>query len=159
MKRRKILLGALGATAVVGLGGITFGRGAAEDKLVLLLRERLSFLKLDEAGLRAFVHDHVGVLLAKRPTWNSWKYHFLTMFSKSVTRWNTSSDRRTRTERIVDRMASTYLLSSNFFIENKADTSLVVHYKGLYDPLRPCGNPFARPPLPSGSGREAEAKS
>ena len=146
MKRRQFLLGGLAVVAVAGLGVIGFGRGAAEAKIVSLVRQRLSFLRLDEAGLKAFAHDHLGVLLAKRPTWNRWKYHFLSVFSKSITRWNTSTDKRTRSERIVDNMASTYLLSSDFFL-NKADQSQVVSYISLYDPMRPCGNPFARPPI------------
>jgi hypothetical protein len=146
MKRRQFLLGGLAVVAIAGLGVIGFGRGAAEAKIVSLLRRRLSFLQLDEAGLKAFAHDYLGVLLAKRPTWNRWKYHFLSVFSKSITRWNTSTDKRTRSERIVDNMAATYLLSSDFFL-NKADQSRVVSYLSLYDPMRPCGNPFARPPL------------
>ena len=159
MKRRRILLGALGGIVVAGIGVVGFGRRAAEDELASLLRKRLSFLKLDEAGLQAFVHDHLGVLLAKRPTWTKWKYHFLATFSKSVTRWNSSSDTRTRTERIVDHTASTYLLSTNFFTTNTADTSLVVRYVGLYDPRRPCGNTFARPPLIATPESEPGAKS
>lgn len=159
MKRRKILLGALGGIVVAGIGVIGFGRGAAEDKIASLLRQRLSFLKLDDAGLHAFAHDHLGVLLAKRPTLTSWKFHFLTMFSKSVTRWNSSSDTRTRTERVVDHMASTYLLSTNFFTLNNADTSQVVRYIALYDPMRPCGNPFARSPLAATAESAPVAKS
>jgi hypothetical protein len=159
VKRRNILLGGLGVVVVAGLGVIGFGRGAAEDKIVSLLRQRLSFLKLDEAGLHAFAHDHVGFLLAKRPTWTKWKYHFLQIFSKSVTRWNSSSDTRTRTERTVDHMASTYLLSTNFFTVNKGDTSQLVRYIALYDPMRPCGNPFARSPLPATAESEPAAKS
>jgi hypothetical protein len=146
MKRRQFLLGGLAVVAIAGLGVIGFGRGAAQAKIVSLVRRRLSFLQLDEAGLQAFAHDHLGVLLAKRPTWNRWKYHFLSVFSKSITRWNTSTDKRTRSERVVDNMASTYLLSSDFFL-NKADQSQVVHYISLYDPMVPCGNPFARPPI------------
>jgi hypothetical protein len=145
MKRRQFLLGGLAVVAIAGLGVVGFGRGAAQGKIVSLVRRRLSFLQLDEAGLQAFAHDQVGALLAKRPTWSRMKYHVLSVFSKPSARWNTSSDKRTRSERIADNMASTYLLSSDFFL-NKADQSRVVHYIALYDPVRPCGNPFARPP-------------
>jgi hypothetical protein len=146
MKRRQFLLGGLAIVAIAGLGVIGFGRGAAEAKITSLVRRRLSFLRLDETGLKAFAHDHLGALLAKRPTWNRMKYHFLSVFSKSFTRYNTSTDKRTRTERTIDNLASTYLLSSDFFLHN-ADQSRVVDYLNLYDPMRPCGNPFARPPL------------
>jgi hypothetical protein len=146
IKRRQFLLGGLAVIAIAGLGVIGFGRGAAEAKIATLVRRRLSFLRLEEAGLQAFAHEQVGALLAKRPTWNRMKYHFLAVFSKSFTRYNSSSDTRTRRERMVDNLASTYLLSSDFFL-NKADASRVVQYLSLYDPLRPCGNPFARPPM------------
>jgi hypothetical protein len=87
------------------------------------------------------------MLLAKRPTWTRMKYHFITLFSKpSAAPWNTSTDKRTRGERMADNLAATYLLSSDFFL-NKADQSQVVRYLNYYDPIRPCGNPFARPPV------------
>jgi hypothetical protein len=146
IRRRQFLLGGLAIVAIAGVGVIGFGRGAGEAKIVSLVRRRLSFLRLEEAGLQAFAHDQVGALLAKRPTWNRMKYHFLSVFSKSFTRYNSSSDKRTRGERLADNLASTYLLSSDFFV-NDADQSRVVQYLSLYDPMRPCGNPFARPPI------------
>jgi hypothetical protein len=144
MKRRKFLLGGVGFVAVVGLGGIAFGPLAAESEIVAHVRSRLSFLKLDEAGLAQFAKDQVGVLLAKRPTWNRLKYHFMSVFSKSFTRFEHSTDTRNRRQRMEDTIAQTYLLSSDFFI-NGADQSRTVQYMSFYDPLRGCGNPFARP--------------
>ena len=147
MKRRQFLLGGLAVVAIAGLGVVGFGRSAAQSKIASLVRQRLSFLKLDEAGLQAFAHDHVTMLLAKRPTWTRMKYHVITLFSKpSTAPWNTSTDKRTRSERMADNLSSTYLLSSDFFL-NKADQSQVVGYVSYYDALRPCGNPFARPPV------------
>lgn len=146
IRRRQFLLGGLAIVAIAGVGVIGFGRGAGEAKIASVVRRRLNFLRLDEAGLQAFAHDQVGALLAKRPTWNRMKYHFLSVFSKSFTRYNSSSDQRTRGERLADNLASTYLLSSDFFV-NDADQSRVVQYLTLYDPMRPCGNPFARPPI------------
>jgi hypothetical protein len=143
MKRRKFLFAGLGVIAVVGAGGIVLGPMAAESEIVSHVRQRLSFLKLDEAGLKAFAKDQVAVLLAKRPTWNRWKYHFMSVFSKSFTRYEHSNDTRNRRQRMEDNIASTYLLSSDFFI-NGADQSQVVQYVAFYDPLRGCGNPFAR---------------
>jgi hypothetical protein len=144
MKRRKFLLAGLGVVAVVAAGGIVFGPMAAEAEIVSHVRSRLSFLKLDEAGLQRFAQDQVAALLAKRPTWNRLKYHFMSVFSKSFTRYEHSSDTRSRRQRMEDTFASTYLLSSDFFI-NGADQSRTVRYLGFYDPLRGCGNPFARP--------------
>ncbi len=146
MRRRQFLFGGLAIVAFAGLGVIAFGPGAAQSKIASLVRRRLSFLRLEESGLQAFAHDQVDFLLAKRPSWNRMKYHFLAIFARSITRWNTSTDKRTRGERMADNLAATYLLSSDFFL-NGADSSRIVRYRGLYDPLHPCGNPFARPPL------------
>lgn len=145
MKRRQFLLGGVAVVAIAGLGVIGFGRRAAQSKIASLVRQRLSFLKLEEEGVQAFAHDHVSMLLAKRPTWTRLKYHAITLFSKPpAAPWNTSTDKRTRSERMADNLSSTYLLSSDFFL-NKADPSQVVRYMGYYDVLHPCGNPFARP--------------
>jgi hypothetical protein len=151
MKRRKFLLAGLGVVAVVGVGGIAFGPMAAEAEVVSHVRSRLGFLKLDEAGLEQFAKDQVAALLAKRPTWNRWKYHFMSMFSKSFTRYEHSSDTRSRRQRMEDTIAATYLLSSDFFV-NGADQSRTVRYLGFYDPLRGCGNPFARPVIDTRAG-------
>lgn len=143
--RRKFLLGGVAVAAVAGLGIATFGPRAAAAHISDAVRRKLSFLKLDEAGLQAFATDQVHVLLAKRPTWSRWKYHYFAMFGKQFSRYTRSNDKRTRTERMEDNFASTYLLSSDFFL-NHADESRVVKYLGFYDPLHPCGNPFWRPP-------------
>ncbi len=145
MERRTFLLGGLGVAVVAGLGVLGAGP-AAEAQIASLVRRRLGFLKLDEAGLKQFSKDQVSALLAKRPTWNRWKYHFLVLFTKSFTQYGTSNDTRTRLQRTADSFATTYLLSSDFFV-NGADESRTIEYTGLYDPLRPCSSPFARPPL------------
>lgn len=146
IKRRRILLGGLGIAAAAGLGVLGFGRVATESEIASAVRRRLSFLRLDEAGLRSFAKDQVSVLLAKRPTWNRMKYHFLSVFTKSFTRYDHSNDKRSRIERLEDGFAATYLLSSDFFL-NGADESRTVEYVAFYDPLRACGNPFARSPV------------
>jgi hypothetical protein len=144
--RRRFLLGGLAVVVVAGVGVIGFGPGAAESHIVAAVRRRLGFLKLDEQGLHAFAKDQVSALLAKRPTWNRLKYHYLSMFAKQFTRYNRSNDTRSRTQRMEDNFASTYLLSSDFFI-NGADESRTVEYVSFYDPLRACGNPFWRPAI------------
>ncbi len=150
--RRRFLLGGLAVAAVAGLGAIGLGPAAAASHIATVVRRKLPFLKLDEEGLHAFAKDQVSALLAKRPTWNRLKYHYLSMFAKQFTRYNRSNDTRTRVQRMEDNFVSTYLLSSDFFI-NGADESRVIKYMGFYDPLHPCGNPFWRPPEgPSVSG-------
>jgi hypothetical protein len=146
--RRRFLLIASGVVVAAAVGVVGIAPSVTEAQIVSHVRRRLSFLKLDEAGLHAFAKDQVAALLAKRPTWNRMKYHFLSIFTKSFSKYDHSSDRRSRVERMTDGFASTYLLSSDFFVSG-ANPAEVVHYLSLYDPLRPCGNPFARPVLTS----------
>jgi hypothetical protein len=146
ISRRQLLLGGLGTTALAALGLGAFGRGAIEAEIASHVRGRLGFLTLDDAGLRRFATDQVAALLAKRPTMNRLKYHFLSHVAPSFTRYLRSSETRSRLERTVDAFASTYLMSSDFF-QNGADESEPVHYVSFYDPLLACGNPFARAAL------------
>jgi len=148
--RRRFLLIGSGIAVALGVGVVGFAPTFTEAQSVSHVRRRLSFLKLDEAGLHAFAKDQVSALLAKRPTWNRWKYHFLSIFTHSFTKYDRSDDHRSRVERMTDSFSQTYLLSSDFFI-NGADPAQPVTYLALYDPLRPCGNPFARPPVAASS--------
>jgi hypothetical protein len=142
IKRRRFLFGALGLAVAGGLGawGAVF---ATESEIVAGVRRRLSFLKFDEAGLHSFAKDYVRSLVAKRPSWYRWKFHFHMLFYKSPARWGISIDRRSRRGRLEDNFATLYLLSSDFFVTG-ADESRTIHYVNLYDPIRACGNPFAR---------------
>jgi hypothetical protein len=143
VKRRGLLLGGLGIAAVAALG--VWGADiATESEIVSGVRRRLSFLRFDDAGLHSFAKDHIRVMLAKRPSWYRWKYHFHTLFAKPVARWGMSTDKRSRRERLEDYFATLYLLSSDFFVKG-ADESRIIQYVSLYDPMRACGNPFARP--------------
>jgi hypothetical protein len=150
IKRRRILLGGLGIAAVAGLG--VWGADiATESEIASSVRRRLGFLKLDEAGLHSFAKDQIAWLLAKRPTWYRIKFHIRALVSKpGGASWGLSTDKRTRRERMVDSLATKYLLSSDFFL-NGADESRTVRYVNLYDPMRPCGNPFARPAVDRGA--------
>jgi hypothetical protein len=147
IKRRTFLLGGLGVIVVAGLGVIGVGPVAARAQIASLVRTRLGFLKLDEAGLNEFAKDQVSALLAKRPTWNRWKYHFLVIFTRQFSQYGGfSNDKRTRMQRMADNFSTLYLLSSDFF-PNGADESRTIQYTGLYDSLVPCSSPFARPPI------------
>jgi hypothetical protein len=143
IKRRRILLAALGipVVGVLGLWGADF---ATESEIVSGVRRRLSFLRFDEAGLHRFAKDYIRTLLAKRPSWYRWKFHFHMLFYKPVARWGISTDNRSRRDRMEDNFATLFLLSSDFFVTG-ADASRTIQYVALYDPMRACGNPFARP--------------
>jgi hypothetical protein len=144
IKRRGVLLGGIGAVALLAAGAI----GAElidEAEIAASVRRGLSFLNLDEDGPRAFAKDKVAELLAKRPSWLRIKSRIRTMLAKPTVHWGFSDDKRTSKQRKEDSLATLYLLSSDFF-RNGADTSRVVRYVALYDPVRACGSPFARPP-------------
>lgn len=143
--RRKFLLG-LGSVGVLGgLGLWGFGRDGIENAIVSVLRKRLDFLNLHEPGLNAFAADQTSKILAKRVSMGRLRYHFLSAVSSSFKRYERASVARTRRERAEDLLVSTYLLSSDFFI-NGSDESREVRYVAYYDAMRPCNNPFARPP-------------
>jgi hypothetical protein len=148
MKRRRFLLGGLGVVAVaaVGVWGVDL---ATESEIVSGIRRRLSFLRFDDKGLHAFAKDYIQSMLAKRPSWYRWKYHFHSLFSKPpAARWGISNDARSRRERLEDNFATLFLLSSDFFT-NGADESRSILYVSLYDPMRACNDPFARPVIES----------
>jgi hypothetical protein len=145
MQRRGFLVG-LGLLAVAGLG-VWGAEIATESEIVSGVRRRLPFLKFDEAGLHAFAKDYIRTMLAKRPSWYRWKYHIYSLFSKPAARWGVSTDKRSRRERQEDFFATLFLLSSDLFTVGGGDESRTIQYVNLYDPMRACGNPFARPPL------------
>jgi hypothetical protein len=146
MNRRRVLLGGLGIIGVVGLGAWGFGRMGAEAEIIAVLRRRLSFLELDAEGLHLYAIDQVTAFLGKRlPTWNRLRYHFKSAVAPSFKRYYRSTDTRSRITQAEDSLVSTFLLSSDFFL-NGSDESRLVRYVAFYDPLRPCtGDPFARP--------------
>jgi hypothetical protein len=140
--RRRVLVGlGIAAAAAFGVWGVEI---ASEAEIASAIRRRLSFLRLDEAGLHSFAKDYIRAMLAKRPSWYRWKYHLESLFRKPGARWGISTDTRSRRERIEDNLTTQYLLSSDLFLKG-ADESRVIQYVSLYDPMRACGSPFARP--------------
>ncbi len=147
MKRRHFLWGAASVAAVAA--GLFAADEISEHEIVAAVRRRLPMLQLDDEGLRAFARDRVAQLLAKRPTWFRIKYHIRSFLSKpgELIGYRFSyPDSRSKRERWEDNLATIYLLSTDFFW-NGADQSKSVKYQALYDPIRACGNPFARRPV------------
>jgi hypothetical protein len=120
LTRREFIVSLLAAGITFSVGGFWFFKdrqNPTADTIVAILRSRLSFLSLDEAGLEAFAMDHQDRIL------------------------NSDGAIHCCDE---DLTVSYYLLSSSFF-ENGADESQTVEYLGYYDPLtRVCQNPFAQ---------------
>jgi hypothetical protein len=145
MNRRRLIVGGLGLAGVAALGVWGFGRLGFEAEIASILRRRLGFLDLDRDGVQRFAKDQATATFGKKiPTWNRLRYHFLSAVAPSFKRYYRSTDKRSRLARLEDSLVSTYLLSSDFFL-NGADESRKINYVAYYDPMRPCQNPFARP--------------
>ena len=143
LKRRHFLLA--GAAAIGGLGAWRFHRATVQDAIVTVLHERLSYLKLDEAGVIAFARE-----VARRNAISPAKLRATDALGSL---YSSLSNRLIDTKlgkRLFlhgeERITTLYLLSSDFF-RNGSDVSKTVHYISYYDPTVACGNPFARPPL------------
>jgi len=109
--RRRVLLGGLGVVGVVALGAWGGGRPVLESRIADVLQRRLSFLKLNPDGVRAFARDQVTAVFNKKiPTWNRLRYHFLSAVAPSFQRFYRSTDKRSRLARLEDTLISTYLL-------------------------------------------------
>ena len=145
INRRRLILGGLGVAGVAGLGAWGLGHWGLHREIVSVLHRRLSFLKLEEEGVRAFARDQTAAAFNKKiPTWTRLRYHFLSAGAPSFKRFYRSTEQLSRVARLEEMLVSTYLLSSDFF-SNGADESRTIKYVAYYDPMRGCQNPFARP--------------
>ena len=142
--RRQFLL----AATVGGIAALTpwrFSRGSEEDAVIAVLRKRLDYLMLDELGLRAYARD-----LVDRQIVSSTKLRLIEVAAPIYTHLDVSSYENVLSQVVrhgEERVASLYLLSSDFFLEG-ADETRIVRYRSYYDPIhqpRACKNPFARP--------------
>jgi hypothetical protein len=128
MKRRKFL-------ALAGVGGLMaalvsgkFFSTTFEDSVVHAIKRELDFLNLDEKGLTSFARDFA---IGKARNYQ--------LIIKGYSLLGISSSHSGKIHHLV----STYMLSSDFFL-NKMDEKRIIRYVGLYDPyLRPCAHPFS----------------
>jgi hypothetical protein len=141
MKRRTFLL-----SAPIGIAGFctwNLVRNSDVDVLAGVVRRRLDYLQLEPEGVLQFAKDiselavisknKLRTLAAINPIYNSLPL--------------SSAD--TRPSMLLrhgeDRVVSTYLISSDFFVNGMNEKQLV-RYLGMLNPLRACSNPFARRP-------------
>ena len=139
MHRRALLLGS-GCLALLGVSSFRYLHASDEDAIVAVLRRCLGYLRLDDDGVRRFAHDYAAAHListaklraldAVGPLYSHLPFNSRTLLPR---------DMRRGEERVVTK----FLLSSDFFAHG-ADMTRTVRYVGLFDPLRGCGNPFAR---------------
>jgi hypothetical protein len=139
IRRRYVLLS--GLAALCGAGGWRFAHTSDESAIRKVLYNRLSYLRLDDAGVRRYARDlkehRMISSLRLRMSDAAGPLYTALSFSSSGSLHNAI---RHGEERVVTQ----YLISSDFF-RNGADESRLINYLGFYDPMVACGSPFARP--------------
>jgi hypothetical protein len=142
MPTRRQVLWSIGGTlgVVSGVFAWRFLRSTDIDAMVRILNKRLDYLRLDDEGVQKFASD-----LSKIGHVSSAKLRIVPtlgmLYDHLPDGHNFILDAIRHGE---ERVVSSYLLSSDFFV-NGSDPSRIVKYLGMYDPLRACGTPFARP--------------
>jgi hypothetical protein len=141
MKRRTFLLS--GAALTSALAAWQYFGTNVVDVIQMMVRKRLDYLVLDPAGLERFARDMAALHVNSKA-----RLQTLSLIEPAYVHFPLSSGHNRFAYLLrhgEDRIVSTYLISSDFFL-NGMNESRVVNYLGLPDPLRACGNPFARPP-------------
>jgi hypothetical protein len=137
MKRRFFLAAALAAG---GATGWAYWRSTPEQSIVAILYKRLGYLKLDPGGIERFAQDFAGrhVLSSARLRAVGMLWPLYRRLSLNSSGWCAHANHA------EERIVSTYLISSDFFIGG-SDQTKTVCYLGCYDALtHACGNPFCR---------------
>ncbi|MDE2252092.1 MAG: hypothetical protein KGL25_11895 [Gammaproteobacteria bacterium] len=138
LTRRQFIDAMLGGLVVVS--GWRYWHSNQEEAVVMVLRKRLAYLKLDPQGMRAFAADLVAQHLL-----SPMRLKLIGAVAPLYRR--ISLDGHDALQELIrhgeERVVSNYLLSSDFFV-NGADIGRTVHYLGFYDPLKGCSSPFAR---------------
>jgi len=141
MNRRRFILSALVSGILLYAGGwwnFKVRKGDISDIVVTLVRKKLDYLQIDEAGLEQFAIDFAGTrapMFALRLSW-------MGMFSPLYAHTNVL-DSTNAVDVFGEEVAKLFLLSSDFFW-NGSDITREVKYIKFYNPYtRPCANPFA----------------
>jgi hypothetical protein len=139
MNRRKLILSGIGGVAAVLAARA--GLASPEHGVIRVLRKRLDYLQLDEAGVHRFAKDVID-----KQAISSFRLRVLDYAGPLYDDTDLSRDSAIGGPigHGEDRVVTQYLISSDFFIHG-ADTNRVVRYLGWFNPLAACGNPFARP--------------
>lgn len=128
MKRRKFLIIAGLSGAAAALTSARFLTTSFEQSAEALIKRELSFLRLDEDGLKKFVADYSA---SKDRTY------------KRMVKGYGLIGLGTAQSGKIHQLVSQYLLSTDFF-HNKMDESRIVKYIALYNPYTsPCAHPFS----------------
>ena len=141
--RRQFLVA--GVAGFTGLVTWRFVRSNDENAIIMVLKERLDYLLLEEKGLHDFARD-----LAAQKILSSNKLRLLNVAGPLYTQLAITTYKNPLSRAVwqrEERIVSMYLMSSDFFLSG-ADETRLVRYTGFYDPIRdprPCSNPFSRP--------------
>lgn len=129
--------------AVAGLAavcGLRVWSSRDEEAVIYILNKRLGYLRLEASGVRRFAGDfaaHHAVpsrrLRAVSALWPA--YRFVPLRS--------GIPGSRHADIVEEQIASTYLMSTDFF-QNGADQTALVVYQHYYDALNACSNPFRR---------------
>ena len=139
MNRRKLIIGSIGAA--VAILGARLGLASPEEAVIRVLHKRLDYLKLDPDGVRRFAAD-----VQKKKFISRFRLTAIDFAGPLYSETNVSPGSRFGSvlRHGEDHLVTQFLISSDFFI-NGADTGRLVKYRGWFNPLLACGNPFARP--------------
>jgi hypothetical protein len=141
MRRRGFLAGLAGLTGVgVLAAGWKGARSRPHDTVIRVLRTRLDYLTLDEAGVRRFADE-----LVARGTVSASHLHLLASILPLYERLGLTGGMDIRSHE--ERICTAFLLSSDFF-SNGMRQDRTVSYVTFHDPIKnltACSAPFARP--------------
>jgi hypothetical protein len=139
MQRRAFLLTT--TAAICGAIAWDFATSSDQHAIIKVLRKKLHYLRLDEAGMHRYAAD-----IAQLGIVSSLRLHVIDAADGLYVRHTLNPDHALgrALRHGEDRVVTQYLISSDFFI-NGADKSRTVNYLGYYDPMVACNNPFARP--------------
>lgn len=141
MRRRSFILAGLGAAGAYVAW--QFVAAQASDTLAMIIRRRLDYLDLEPEGVRRFSQD-----MAALHGLSSVRTHLIGGLRVVYTRCHLSAGDNALARLLrhgEDRVVSSYLISTDFFL-NGADQTRIVRYLGMLSGKRACANPFARPP-------------
>ncbi len=144
MTRRGMLSSLAGLGAMAGAFAWRFHRSDVAAAIATVVRTRLAYLDLDQAGVEQFARD-----LAARNDISALKLRALGV-AGPLYRWASGTNGRNWLDALrvsEERIVTIFLLSSDFFTHG-ADEHRTVRYLALYDAMHACSNPFARPVEP-----------
>jgi hypothetical protein len=140
-KTRRNILKALALAPVIALTGYYINSPGYQDLIIDAIKKRLSYLTLDEEGVKAFARDYSGKYKKNKLKLVAID---LTVILNETFPWIESLDKRVTS--YEDFIVAKFLKSSDFF-RNGSDEKKLVKYMGLdySDPYKAvCNNVFAR---------------